>query len=109
MKTILFVALSLVAISDTAQSSAERYTTLCAGCHTADPSAFFRHSTLINQGTEAEIGAVIRRGRPERGMPAFVALTDEDARALGAWIKNAVTSPETVRTGTMIGRRIEAE
>ena len=109
MKTLIFFALSFVAISATAQSSAERYTTLCADCHTADPNTFFRHSTLVNQSTEAEIGAVIRSGRPERGMPAFATLTDEDARALGAWIKNAVTSSKTALTGTMIGRRIEAE
>jgi glucose/arabinose dehydrogenase len=90
-----------------AQVPAERYSRLCASCHTADPGASFRSSALVSRGDVGQLAAVIQRGRPGRGMPAFGATLDaEQARALAGWLKSTVTQ---ATSGTMINRRIEAE
>jgi glucose/arabinose dehydrogenase len=104
----LVAALALLALSSHSHPSpAQRYADLCAGCHTPDPKTFFRDSTLIRQGTEAEIADLIRSGRPARGMPGFAStLAAADGRALAGWLKAELAASATP---TMIGRRIEAE
>jgi hypothetical protein len=96
---------ALPAIAQQPPSPAVRYAELCAGCHTPQPQSF-RSSTLVNSDTDAVV-AVIRSGRPERGMPSFArAMPDAEIRALAGWLRDAASG--SVR-GAMIGRRIEAE
>jgi glucose/arabinose dehydrogenase len=105
MKKLLLAAM-LIATPSFAQTPAERYAGLCAGCHTPDPSAL-RASAFVTNGSAADIAAVIRSGRPARGMPAFgAALAPPDALALAGWLKASATK---TAAPTMIGRRIEAE
>lgn len=107
MNKLLFAAIGLLPLLVQAQTPAERYTQLCASCHTANPGAAFRASALVSQGDAAQVARVIRDGRTDRGMPAFSAVLDEQhARDLADWLKASVASG---RHGTMIGRRIEAE
>ena len=106
MKKLLLAAIAATTLPALAQAPAERYAALCAGCHTAE-AASFRGSALVARGDADAIAAVIRNGRPARGMPAFAAAVEaEDALALALWLKQSGTpSPES----TMIGRRIESE
>jgi glucose/arabinose dehydrogenase len=106
MKTTMLAALCALSLSALAASPPERYAESCAGCHTADPGSFFRASSLVRQGSVTELARIIREGRPVRGMPAFAALPAADVMALATWLKSSATS---ATTGTMIGRRIEAE
>jgi glucose/arabinose dehydrogenase len=108
MKTLVRLAVCLVILPATAQTP--RYAELCAGCHTANPGSFFRDSALVTSGTDDDIAAVIRDGRPSRGMPAFSrAMPESEIRALASTLRTATTTPRTPARGTMIGRRIEAE
>jgi len=109
MKTLLLAALAALTLPAFALTPAERYSGLCASCHTRDPGEFFRASAVVSRGSEAEIAAVIRDGRAARGMPAFgAALADGDARALAGWLKAAANAAPATPP-SMIGRRIEAE
>ncbi len=110
MKTLLLSFLTCSSLPLIAQEPAALYAQLCAGCHTTDPRTFFRSTTLVTQGAEIDLAALLRTGRPDRGMPAFRgALTEPQARALARWLKAEVAGAEGERGGTMIGRRIEAE
>jgi len=52
------------------------------------------------------MAAVIRSGRPERGMPAFAnAMSDVEILALATWLRDSNSDDD----GKMTGRRIEAE
>jgi glucose/arabinose dehydrogenase len=109
MKNLALFVLCLATFATHAQSPApaRRYAELCATCHTPDPRTF-RGSDFVRGGSEAGIAAVIRQGRPARGMPTFAAtVTEPESLALAAWLKlHASDSPATP---TMIDRRIEAE
>lgn len=88
-------------------SPAARYAELCAGCHTPQPQTSFGSSHLVTTGNTEEVEAVIRAGRVDRGMPSFAsAIPDAETHALAGWLRDAASSSVT---GTMIGRRIEAE
>jgi glucose/arabinose dehydrogenase/cytochrome c553 len=90
------------------QPPAARYAELCAGCHTRHADSF-RASPLATNGSVEEIAAVIRVGRPGRGMPSFAgALPDAELTALAGWVRDAAKAAAS-NTGTMIGKRIEAE
>jgi glucose/arabinose dehydrogenase len=112
MKTLIRVLASLAlpvvvlpAMAQQPPSPAARYAELCAGCHTPQPQSF-RSSPVVNGSTE-DVVAVIRAGRPARGMPSFArAMPDAEIRTLAGWLRAAASSSVT---GTMIGRRIEAE
>jgi len=105
MKKLALAALCALTLPAFASTPADQYAELCAGCHTPDPGTFFRSSVVVTQGNESEVVRVIREGRPARGMPAFGALVQSEARALAT----SLTSAAYARTGSMIGRRIEAE
>lgn len=98
-----FLSLPGHAQAPPARSPGQSYATHCAGCHTPEPANTLRASRLARESTVEDVAAFIRAGRPSRGMPAFAnALTAPQARELATWLKARIT-------GTMIGRRIEAE
>ena len=103
MKLAMPVLLGFIAASAIARQPAERFAEHCASCHTASPRALAA-SPFVTGASEEQIASLIRNGRPARGMPAFGALAEPEARALAAWLKRPVAN-----AGTMIGRRIEAE
>jgi glucose/arabinose dehydrogenase len=108
MKKLILAAFILLASPVHPSQPELRYAELCAACHTSDPGASFRSSTLIRQGTDAEAASVIRLGRPARGMPAFAnTLPEPDAQALAAWLRQQVSAADA--RASMIGQRIEAE
>lgn len=102
MRTSTLAALCALCLPAFASTPAQRYAELCVGCH----ATFFRASALVARGTQADLTQAIREGRPARGMPAFASLPDPEVRALAAWLQASVAK---AGTGTMIGRRIEAE
>ncbi len=109
MKKLLLAAIAALALPVHSQTPAARYAELCASCHTRDPGASFRGSTLVRNGSVDEIATLMRTGRPTRGMPAFAAaLPVSEAQALAAWLKSSVAAAPA-SPPSMIGRRIEAE
>ena len=57
MKKLLLAAM-LIATPSFAQTPAERYAGLCAGCHTPDPNAL-RASAFVTNGSAGDIAALI--------------------------------------------------
>jgi len=64
----------------------------CGFCHGLDARGksgpdLLRSSLVLRDENGSQIGAVIRAGRPERGMPAFSGMTNEQIADLSAFFK----------------------
>ena len=63
----------------------------CAFCHGADARGgtgpdLLRSSTVLDDDQGELVGAVVRKGIPDKGMPAFPAFTDEQLRDLAEFL-----------------------
>jgi glucose/arabinose dehydrogenase len=106
MKTLFSLLIAVITSTTLARTPAEQYAALCASCHTPDPAALAA-SPFVTGSDATRIDAVIRQGRPARGMPAFGALPEGETRDLALWLKSPARTAASAPT--MLGRRIEAE
>lgn len=65
----------------------------CGFCHGADASGksapdLIRSQLVLHDEGGSTIGPVIRNGRPDRGMPAFPAFTNEQIADIGAFLRS---------------------
>jgi cytochrome c oxidase cbb3-type subunit III len=65
----------------------------CGFCHGSDASGksapdLIRSQLVLHDEAGSQIGPVIRNGRPDRGMPAFPALTAEQIADIAAFLKS---------------------
>ncbi len=72
-----------------------RFAAQCGFCHGRDAAGGETGPDLTRSGLVAEdvrgnkIGAVVRAGRPDKGMPAFVSIADADLTAIVAFLHDA--------------------
>ena len=86
MKLAFFMC---AAVCASAQDGATLFASLCAGCHGAD-GAGGEHAPTILKSTR-DLSETIRRGIPDRGMPAFT-LTELERTALVRYVR-ALSAP----------------
>jgi alcohol dehydrogenase (cytochrome c) len=100
LSILLLVALPLCA------APPSLFETRCAACHGADASGADRAPSLlgyIRYHTDTELSALIRAGRPERGMPAF-ALSDAEVRGLAAHLRILSGTNNAMATAGLTGQ-----
>jgi len=77
----------------------------CSRCHGADATGGESGpniTTKIANSTEADLAAIVREGRPAKGMPAL-ALTDAEMKELGPYLRSL--APISRNTAPAIARR----
>src|SRR6185436_16670154 len=90
--------------SDQVQAGELRFRSQCGFCHGRDAAGGETGPDLTRSALVAEdlrgdkIGPVIRKGRPEKGMPAFD-LSDADVGAMIAFIHDQKTKFDTLGGG----------
>lgn len=67
----------------------------CGGCHGANARGaqapnLVRSVVVLHDEKDEEIGPVIKKGRPQAGMPGFPQLSDEDIHNIGQFLKMQV-------------------
>ncbi|HEY0687393.1 MAG TPA: PQQ-dependent sugar dehydrogenase [Steroidobacter sp.] len=98
MRGLIVLAFIAGPAQGAAESAESRYKELCAGCHGA--------SVTTKLGSIEEIAVTIREGRPDKGMPAFGRVLNQEA-ALS--LARLVHDRATGRPGSRVGMTIEAE
>jgi cytochrome c oxidase cbb3-type subunit 3 len=83
-----------------------RFAAQCGFCHGRDAAGGETGPDLTRSAVVAEdvrgnkIGAIVRAGRPDKGMPAFSAITDADLVAIAAFLHDA-----TAKASSLNGNR----
>jgi cytochrome c oxidase cbb3-type subunit 3 len=83
-----------------------RFAAQCGFCHGRDAAGGETGPDLTRSAVVAEdvrgnkIGAVVRAGRPDKGMPAFSSIADADVIAIAAFLHDA-----TAKAGSLNGNR----
>ena len=92
LAVVLGVSAACPAASDLVESGRKHFATDCGFCHGRDATggskgADLTRSELIAQDVGGNLmGEVIRRGRPDKGMPAFASLGKDELDAIAAFI-----------------------
>jgi cytochrome c oxidase cbb3-type subunit III len=74
------------------------YSVNCASCHGSEARGgetgpnLLRSAVILNDTTGADLVALVRVGRAERGMPPRLDLTDEQIRTIGEFLKTLRTT-----------------
>lgn len=91
------------------QEAKSTFGSICAGCHGLDGRGGERGPDVVSRSevlrkTDAELFAVLKEGRPNKGMPAFAAYGDKQLSALIGYLRELQGSGKQAVTGGDEGR-----